>query len=480
MKKLLFLFLIIPFLGTAQKIKLKKDKILLGEKEIGIIKENTGAYEISDLQNQKLFKVQLKAANVGDSNLSQWLEMKNADESVTTEIPYEVTVVSFSPSKIILTLLSDKYNFTNSNGFDTEKIQTFFSTPHDNLSDKALQAKASALVGDQEKKQKISQYNPYVKDNLSVVFGGPMSNNVVGKIVASKQGYSSNFIINVYDLDNLLVASTNYTTGIGKRITVKLFNDTTFDYEPRKVFARESDTSFLNELMGEIVAHNALLGHQVKQYQKDALAQKVQNAKERSVNVYNINGHLKDEKGVEYKGKITALFQKLDINNTGNVEVWNTIDNFGKKVNLTYNNEKGNPRTKTFDAKDNIRFYVSNGDGTETAYQGMKVNGDSMKKLSNAMSLGFNNAYFYRELFSYNGNLLLVDPLEADRFVIKIKSETTGQMLDARNNDKLSETLSVYLKSCKSLADEIKAKTFDLKIQSNLETIVKEYSDCSK
>lgn len=478
MKKIFVLLLIFPCLVFSQKIKTKKDKILLDEKEIGIIKESAGMYVVSDLKNQKLFTAQIKSSNLGSQTLSQWIELKNSDGNITSEIPYEVTVTSLSGSRIVLSLLADKYGFTNSNGFDTNAIQTFFETPRDKISEKALQAKAGALIDDNEKRKKIARYSPYVKDNLSVVFGGPMSNQVVGRIVVTPKGYSNKFLIDVYDLDNLLVATTEYTTGIGDLTYVKLFNDTSFEYEPKKVYARIGDNSFLNEFIGEVVAHGALLGHQANQYQKDAYYQKIQDAKERSVNIYNIDGHLKDEKGIEYKGKVTALFQKLDINNTGDIEFWNTIDNFGKKVNLTYLNEKGNPRTKTFDAKDNIRFYVSNDDGTETAFQGMKVNGDSMKKLSNAMSLGFNNAYFYEELFNYKGNALFVDPLHPERFVIKIKSETNGQMLDDRNNDKLSEVLASYLKNCKSLSGEIRNKAFDLKLQNNLKTIIREYTDC--
>lgn len=40
MKKIFVLLLIFPLLVFSQKIKTKKDKILLDEKEIGIIKES--------------------------------------------------------------------------------------------------------------------------------------------------------------------------------------------------------------------------------------------------------------------------------------------------------------------------------------------------------------------------------------------------------------------------------------------------------
>jgi hypothetical protein len=94
------------------------------------------------------------------------------------------------------------------------------------------------------------------------------------------------------------------------------------------------------------------------------------------------------------------------------------------------------------------------------------------------MSLGFNNAYFYKEVFTENGNSVYIDPVEDEVFVIKLKSQTVGQMIDKRNNKNLSKELAEYLSSCKHLSDEITSGAFDLKIQDNLITIVKEFNEC--
>jgi len=108
----------------------------------------------------------------------------------------------------------------------------------------------------------------------------------------------------------------------------------------------------------------------------------------------------------------------------------------------------------------------------------MKVNGDAAKKLSNAMSLGFNNAYFYKLLYTAKENAVLVDPIEGDRFVIKLKTKDVGQMIDKRNNKNLAIELAEYMEGCPSLAKEIKAEAFDLKIQGNLVNIVNEFNAC--
>ena len=108
----------------------------------------------------------------------------------------------------------------------------------------------------------------------------------------------------------------------------------------------------------------------------------------------------------------------------------------------------------------------------------MKVKGDAMKKLSNAASLGFNNSYFYKLVYEANGNQVLIDPIKDDIFVIKLKDKKEGQMIDNRNNSKLSTQLSEYLATCKDLSKEIKDNVFDLKIQENLIKIIDEYNSC--
>lgn len=208
------------------------------------------------------------------------------------------------------------------------------------------------------------------------------------------------------------------------------------------------------------------------------LNEKVKLAKERSVNVYNVRGYAIDEKGTKYEGTLTAQFEKLDVHQTGNTEVVDAIDNYGKNVTVKYLNEKGKDRTITLSAKDNVSFFVKNSDGSVTGFKGMKVKGDAAKKLSNAMSLGFNNAYFYKEVFTEKENSVYIDLVDEEVFVIKLKSQTVGQMIDKRNNKNLSKELAEYLSACKVLADEILSGAFDLKIQENLINIVKEFNEC--
>lgn len=480
MKKIILFLLFIPFIGSAQKIKTKKDRVLIDEKEIAILNDKVrDQYELFDLSNNKQFTIEYKTLMEGQTIINQWLVLTSADGSKKSEIPYDVLINSFSPTKIILHLVSDKYKLFDINGFNKQKIDEFFATPRENIGDKAMKAKIELLVSRKEKQEKIARFNPFVKTDGTIMFGGTAGTNIVGKTRGSAYTpLSPNNYAEIYDLDNIMVARAQIKDNVNNEVEVSLFNDSKFKYNSEKRYSNSDNSMFFKELVGELVSRDITLGHQATVYNKNLMAEKIKLAKERSVNVYNVKGYAIDDKGVKYDGIITSQFEKLDVNQNGDNQVVDAIDKFGKFVTIKYLNEKGKERLITLSAKDNTKFCVKNADGTETWYIGMKVKGDAAKKLSNAMSLGFNNAYFYRVLFTEKENMLLVDPVEGERFVLKLKSQESGQMIDKRNNKNLSSELAEYIGTCKSLANEIKKEVFDLKIQENLENIVKEYNEC--
>ena len=103
-----------------------------------------------------------------------------------------------------------------------------------------------------------------------------------------------------------------------------------------------------------------------------------------------------------------------------------------------------------------------------------------MKKISNATNFGFNNSYFYEKIYEENGNMLLVKPGEEGTYVIKVKDQKVGFMIDDRKNEKISKALAKYLSKCKEVATDLKEGEFDVKNEENLKQIVQEYGDCGK
>ncbi len=480
MNRIIVLLLLFPAMMFSQKITTKKDKVLVDGKEVAILDDKMrDVYVFNDLAGKKQITATYRGISEGQTIINQWLEVSNANGSKVTEIPYDVLITSFSPSRIIAHLLAVKYNLFDRNGFNQSNIDAFFAMERESISEKSLRAKTEAVSNRQEKQEKIGNYRPVVKGDGTVLFGGTSGTSIVGRAVTSPYtAFGNNNTATVFDLDGITVATAHALGGMDNEVSVKLYNDIDFKYAAEKRFAGGDNASFLTELIGELVSRDVLLGHQAKKYKADLLKEKTKLAKERSVNVYNVTGYAIDDKGVKYEGLLTAQFEKLDINQTGNTEVVDAIDMYGKSVSVKYKNDKGRDRTITLSAKDNVRFYVKNPDGTQTAYQGMKVKGDAAKKLSNAMSLGFNNAYFYKELYTEKGNQVLVDPVDNDRFVIKLADVEAGQMIDNRSNDNLATQLSEYLAKCSALSKEIKGGAFDLKVEENLINIVKEFNEC--
>ena len=480
MKKIILLLVMLPILSFSQKIKTKKDRILVDEKEVAIFNDKVrDQCEFFDLNNKKQFTAEYKTLMEDKIIINQWLVVSNADGSIKTEIPYEVLITSFNSSRIIMHLLSVKYGLFDANGFNKTKIDEFFATERENIGEKSLKAKIDVIASKKEKQTKVSQYRPHVKTDGMITFGGTAGTNIVGKVIGSPYtAFGTNNFAEVYDLDNIKVATAKITGNMNNDVEVTLYTDSKFTYPSQKRYSGLDNTGFFKELIEELVYRDVTLGHQAKTYQANLLKEKVKLAKERSVNVYNVKGYAIDEKGIKYAGTLTAQFEKLDVHQTGNTEVVDAIDNYGKNVTIKYLNEKNKERIITLSAKDNAVFYVKNADGTETAYHGMKVKGDAMKKISNAASLGFNNAYFYKLVYTENGNSVFVDPVDNEVFVIKLKDQKVGQMIDKRKNEILSKELAEYLSGCKELSAEIKAGAFDLKNQENLINIIKEFNSC--
>jgi hypothetical protein len=482
MLKITYLLLLVPLLTFAQSIKTKKDRVIIDDKEVAILKDGArDKYVFHSLDGTKQFTAKYKT--LGESVAYEWLEVTSADGTKRSEVPYEVLQNSLSPTRVVIRLLAVKYELIDKNGINTQKLAQFFATDRENLSEKYMktvvmakeEAKATKAVFD----QKVGAFRPYVKKDGTIVKGGELGTSIIGKAThATHNVFDKNDFIFITDLDGIMVAKAKITEGATNTTVVTLFNDDTFTFNAKRSFHPNDAFLFFREIVEQLVVRDYTLGHQAKTYNANIRAEKVNIAKGKSASVYNKKGYAIDEKGVKYDGILNAEFEPLDVNETGKTEVFDAVDNYGKRVLVKYLNEKGKERTTTLYAKDGARFCVKNEDGTETCFIGMKVKGDALKKLSNAMSLGFNNSYFYKLLFDAKGNQVLIDPIKEDVFVIKLKDKKEGQMIDSRNNAKLSAELSEYLATCKDLAKEIKNNVFDLKTEDNLIKIIEEFNSC--
>ncbi|WP_430412065.1 hypothetical protein [Kordia sp.] len=482
MKKSLFILLLLPILTFGQKIKIKKNKILFDKKEVAIFEDGgeRDKYTFKYLSGEKAFDAHYKAISVSAIQDHQYVEMTAADGQ-KTEIPYEILQTSFSSKKIIIRLLSEKYNLIDANGINKEAVAAFFAEEREIISEKFAKAAAAAKLDEDKRKQTVGRYKPYVKPNGTITFGGSNGTQIVGKVFYSASDNS----YGITDLDGIRVATAKESRKTGSTAAVvTTYTDETFEYDKgsRTMFTNRFSRTFGQLFVEEMVGRGYVFGRQAKKYQSDLRKEKVKIAKENSVNLYGVPGSITDKKGKKYTGTVYVVFEKLEIEpgqQVAGLHDMNSIDNYGKSISIRYKNDKGRTRIKKFSAKDGISFTATD-EGVEKLFYGMKTKGNAMKKLSNAANFGFNNSYFYEKVYEENGNMLLTKPGEEGTHVIKAKDQKAGFMIDDRSNSKISKALAKYLKKCKDVSNDIKAEEFDLKNEENLKQIIQEYNDCGK
>ncbi len=484
MKNLYWVLLIVCMgVSVNAQIQVKKDKVLYEKKEIAKIESPfRNRWEFSDLQGNKKFTVDFKGASANEDNMFQWLEVTSADGSKISEVPYEVLVTSFNVGRIVSHLLTVKYNLFTPNGIDENALTSFFENNTEKLSEKYTTAVVVAKQQEEDRKNKEVEirntFYPQVRSDKSITFTQGGKVRIVGKLYTKPyQVATIDDYLTVYDLDRKTVAVMSSTNTL-KEYKVKTWENNVYTYKANRAYA-DDNNAFLQEFVIDLVSRGYMLEHQIKYESAELHKAKVNLAVERSINLYDVPGYAVGKDGVKYKGDITIWFEMLDINETGQKLPEYGADGYGQNVKVTYINEKGKTRKKTLNAKDGGYFCVQ-GEGGDICYYGLKTYGEAMKKLQNLDDLKFNNAYYYLLLKKEKGIMLLQDPVETQKYVIKIDTDDKGQMLDNRSEEKLSEKLGDYLSKCPELSNEIKSGAIDIKSENNLFQVVEEYSQCIK
>lgn len=262
---LCILILSFPFV-FAQKIQIKKDKILYNEKESAIIKSPyRDHYEIFAVNNEKLFEVDLKGVALSKEDALHYLELKSSDGK-TAQIPYEVLITSLNSDKIIIHLLAVKYKLFNEKGVDKEELVRFFDTPKENLSDKYTQIKVTNIADQQQRNKQLNNirsiYNPRIGSGWEVLFNnGSYPEKIVGYIKANQCSDNSyNPCIEVWDLDNIKIAEM-YLSRKVRNYIVKTFDNNQFTFSSSRSYAA-SDYVFFSEFLSYLILEGYTLEHQ--------------------------------------------------------------------------------------------------------------------------------------------------------------------------------------------------------------------------
>lgn len=175
MRKLfLSVCLLVSMLAVAQKVSIKKDKILYDKEPIGILLENKKEVTVLDLERTPLFKVESAVLMLNIKKYLQYFKVSTLDGSkeVCIEVPYRGSGQVRS-KQIVKELSSTAYPVFTERGIDKEAVNKIMNTD-----DKKL----SSLI------QKIREAEKSAKENVKAFDKMGVSINNDGEFGTSERG----------------------------------------------------------------------------------------------------------------------------------------------------------------------------------------------------------------------------------------------------------------------------------------------------
>ncbi|GEM_PF-5900392 len=127
----LFLVLLLAFKSFAQKVKVKKGKILVDGIEVGIIEDidkSNIIYSVNDLSGKELFLVDVDIAEDSTRPFEfNWMTITSKDYAQVNVVDYSMISMSLSHRKIIAEILTKTYGIFSANGLNRNKVAEFFN-----------------------------------------------------------------------------------------------------------------------------------------------------------------------------------------------------------------------------------------------------------------------------------------------------------------------------------------------------------------
>ncbi len=447
-----FISLIFTFSASAQKVKVKKNEILIDKNPVAKFEDYTDDndfdYAIVTLEDEKLLEIDFNKEIVGPEEkkeIFQWLVLKQPNNDKTNKINFRDLTFSLNTKKLIVLYLMKKHNMFNENGVIRSSIEEFFAS--ETKSEDEIGYK-KYLKREEGFKELLAQIQPYVKPDLeTIIKGGGAANEPIGRIVAPDKYKDIKTVpVKVYDLDENLIATA--TTEMLAPVTVNLMDRSTFTYTS----SSQGDSKyaeFLTQLVEQIVSKGYALGHEISEKQaakSEALNEKYEKAKANSSNIYNQKGYLIDKEGKKWEGDISLAFEEVK-----NPADWGgvvDISSYGNSLGLRYINEKDKKKFKSFSAKDGVRFCLTNEDGSETCYQGVKIQSNGLMAKATTAS---GNRYV-KEILK-EGKIVVYQSLPGNEYVIKTDSQEKAFSFvfgDLIKEEKKVVKLKEYLNGCES------------------------------
>ncbi len=481
MKKIICLIVLGLFfqVSNAQKIKVKKDKVIYDNVAVATVKTSrANVFEYSSLIGNGVIEVTFNKTEISDGKFKEWLDVKEFSQDRSSHIDMKWLSISMNRKKAVAELLAKSYNVITEKGI--QNLDDFFSEERPNLEDK-YSKQANELV------EMTDEYNKAVRTLLSI-YSVDDTGNVVNKqkdaVVAKFYDRTKNRnTLQLGDMKKMVIAKVG--VGLNDTYRVKTYDGKSFKIDNsqdmptvtlRKLVLKE----LLKHGYGEAIEYGVgVTKEKDKEEQLESLAEK----KESSSNIYKKKGYIIDGKNIRYDGVITLQFKmfKEDFASTsGNIVSLDNPDKSGKFVSIFYVNSKGRKKNKSFKAKKPVQVIILNEDGTETKYKGYDVKKALVSAEDDALDLGAltaNNSKFYEIVSEKESYTILRNPVDSS-FGVKVLSVKKALFFEETSPQTNLRRFLKYSGASCEFSDDL--KTVDYKDLSQINKILQYYENNCK
>lgn len=471
---------------NAQDIKVKKGELLLDKKPVARVEKVDKKYQFSDLSgNVMYFAIITQQTVLGNNTSDRWLQLTGTN-GVVRELEL--------PKKLVFTLSNEKYNIDavlkceqnllTVNGIDKASVDAFFQNEDKPFSDKwdAIFENEKATIKKEDELAANDEVSIDDKGNIlkkGKKIGTISFNSETGKA----PGSLTISYYKVRDLSGGLIASSD-------------FNNMTADYYPVKTYDQKviqifvptskqytsmgmSKDDLAKRIVYRLYASGYPFGDMTEVYKKyvaNANKQIIRENKERedqaknaSLNIYEVPGYLIDKKGNKVEGFITIEFESIDAK-LGREKNVSNLTSYGNSVGIKTEGEK---RAKYHKARDGVKFCIGNRCflGTKSEEDGAFGHGGSQL---DALSGGASQ--FFEILYEKDENYVLAHVKYPEEYYIKLKGREKAVYLGdeatfgKKSAERVEKIFNKYI-NCPSLS----FSDYNTKSKESMIQIVEDY-----
>ena len=475
---LTLLILLFTISNNAQKIKIDKGEIKLDEKTVGYVEGKKPIFTIYNLDKSYAVTAEVKTVPNEPSLTLPWIELKDQATGKSNELDFKSRKFSaFNYDRSIIYELLDRNYFTV-DGLNKEEIEKFLNSESTGIS--AKRTDTQKIIDDASK---IADTYKLTIDDAGTVYSIKAQNpdpldKRIGYVKVTSPATNGELMYEVMDLDNYLIG-TWYARGGMYLGYDKLLKQEVITFD-KKVFKAAFDNSgnpigykmskditamnIVRVLIGNgyTLQHQGIYFEEEKRKEQAKLnLEKYEIAKSNSINIYDKDGFVINEKG----GKISGAF-KIEFEEIPNAKNSNNSFVPGQRLYKTTGD------FEVYQSKSGVRFCV---DENKEGFIGLTCKGGNLIS-SGLKALNADSSAFYKILYENDGCMILAYPNYLNELIIKIPAQEKGLFTTKVGDSKLKKNIAEYLK-----CDSIVFENYDFKTLEGLIKVLEDYrNNCSK